>query len=593
MNPVFQLLDCLVIFLGLVFGLGLPLVVGLPLRAEEKIAFAPGAALIVIYLAAWGIYVFDAPAAWFLLLPAAALAGLGWRSRKVRAVFRDHEARRLLGAYGVWTGWGLGFLALVRCYFGIGAGATGDWVEHFQRTCFFLGRWPLDYRFIWLYPLPARPPLANLVTGSFLVLSGETFAFFQVFSALESMLVLLPGWLLCRRLGGGRPAAYAFLLLCMLNPLLMHNATYPWTKLVTAYFVLAGLHLFLQGRERGSATSFSAGFLFLSAGLLAHYSAAPYLLVLTLLFLFSRRNRGLAGLTLRTVGRVVLPSALLLSTWFGWSWTHYGPGATVMSNTAATGPDVSSWRGFAAEKLGNLGSSLLPRPLREPAYVPPGPPVPAAAMFDQRFYLFYQLALPFVFGFAGAVILLWQLGRKYFTSAGTGPPAGRRFWALFLAGTILLGLLVPGGRDHNGAAHVSLQPLIVLGLAFLAAEIPNLTRWLRGVLWTGLALDFILGVVLHFSVEHMGLSLVPPESPALRAAALSPANLPSLWTEGFLSNLLAKYYFGLTFVGDAGLSPGLVAAFLACLLALAVWWQIRAVTSAPGDPSAFSRPPAP
>jgi hypothetical protein len=588
-----NLVWCVVLFWVLLFGLGLPLTVGLPLRADEKVGLAPGAALIVIYLAAFAIYGFNVPPWCFVLLPAAALAGLGWRSREVMAVFRDQEARRLLGAYVVWTGWGLGFLALVRCYFGIGAGATGDWVEHFQRTCFFLGRWPLDYHFIWLYPLAARPPLANLATGAFLVLSRETFPFFQVFSALESMLVLLPGWLLCRRLGGGRAAAYAFLLLCMLNPLLLHNATYPWTKLITAYFVLAGLHLFLLGRDRGSAGFFSAGFLFLSAGLLAHYSAGPYLLVLTLLYLFSHRSRWLTRSFLGAISRMVLPSALLLATWFGWSWTHYGPAATALSNTAVTSTGVSSPARLIAEKLGNVVTSLLPLPLRNPTYAAPVQDWPWPAVLDQHLYLFYQLTLPFAFGCAGAVFLLWLLGRKCVAGARRRPSPDRGFWIVFLSGTAVLGILVNGRFDRYGLAHICLQPLVVLGLAFLAAELPHVSRSLRRVFWAGLALDFVLGVVLHFHVEHAGLSLVRPEASAFRAAAPSSASLAPLWTDGFFSNLLAKFYFGLTFVGDGGLSPWLATAVLAGLLVLVVRWQVRAAAIAPGDPSSSSRPTVP
>jgi hypothetical protein len=588
-----NLVWCVALFWVLVFGLGLPLTVGLPLRSDEKVGLAPGAALIVIYLAAFAIYSFNVPTWCFGLLPVAALAGLGWRSREVLVVFRDPDARRLLGAYVVWTGWGLGFLALVRCYFGIGAGATGDWVEHFQRTCFFLGHWPLDYRFIWLYPLAARPPLANLATGAFLVLSRETFPFFQVFSALQSMLVLLPGWLLCRRLGGGRTAAYVFLLLCMLNPLLMHNATYPWTKLITAYFVLAGLHLFLLGRDRGSTGFFRAGFLFLSAGLLAHYSAGPYLLVLALLYLFAHRSRWLTRSFLGATSRVVLPSALLLSTWFGWSWTHYGPAATALSNTAVTSTGGSPLSRLIVEKLGNLVTSLLPLPLRDPSYSAPIQILSPPAALDQHLYLFYQLTLPFAFGCAGLVFLLWLLGQKCVAGAHRGPAPDRGFWIAFLAGTAVIGLLVNGQFDRYGLAHICLQPLVVLGLAFLAAELPHVSRSLRRVFGAGLALDFLLGVVLHFHVEHAELSLVGRETAAFRAAAPAPVGLPPLWTDGVFSNLLAKFYFGLTFVGDGGLSPWLAAAFLAGLLVLVVRWQVRAAAIAPGDPSASSPPPAP
>jgi len=588
MNAGIQLFGCVALFLGLVFGLGLPLTAGLNLRSEEKIALAPGVALVVLYLAAFAIYVFRLPALCFLLLPAAAGAGFVWRRHAIVAALRDPGTRSLLGAYAIWSGWALGFLALVRCYFGIGAGATGDWLEHYQRTGFFLGHWPLDYRFIWLYSLPARPPLSNLATGALLALSRDTFLYFQIFSTLQSTLVLLPGWLLCRRFNGGRAAAAAFLLLCLLNPLLLHNATYPWTKLVTAYFVLAGLHLFLEGRDRASAARTGAAFWFLTAGLLAHYSAGPYLLVLALLHLWAHRRRWFTGAFAAGLAAAAVPSVLLLATWFGWSWRHYGFAATAASNTAVTSTDVSSAGRFAAEKLDNVVFSLVPRSLREPGYLPPTEPyVSPAVTADQHFYLFYQLALLSAFGCAGAVLLPWCLARR---ARDPGIPAtSRRFWTWFLAGTILIGIMVKGGRDEDGVANVCLQPVVVLGLAFLAAEYGRLPPRLRGVLWAGAALDFVLGIALHFHVEH--LDLLRPGALALTGPGPGGGGLPPFWSSTILSNLLAKAYFGLEFLGDRGWPAPLLSALLLCLFLLAARRLLSA--GAPPDPREPGRPAIP
>lgn len=569
----------MVLFAVLVFGLGLPLTVGLPLRAEERIALAPGVALVGLYLAAFAIYVFRLPALCFLLLPAGAGAGLVWRWRPIRAALRDPEARSLLGAHAIWTGWALGFLTLVRCYVGVGPGATGDWLEHYQRTCFFLGHWPLDYRFIWLYPLPARPPLANLVTGVLLTLTSATFPYFQVFSTLESTLVLLPAWLLCRRFGAGRAPTGALLLLCMLNPLLLHNATYPWTKLVTAYFVLAGLHLFLEGRERGSTARSSAAFLFLSAGLLAHYSAGPYLLVLALLHLWAHRRRWFTGAFAAGLAAVVAPSALVLATWFGWSWHHYGLTATAASNTAVTSVNVSSARAFAAAKLGDLVTTLLPLPWRDPSR--PGVPLSWnwPAVLDQHFFLFYQLTIPAASGCAGAVVLLFLLGRGGLAILrGRGPPEGR-FWTIFVSATLVIGILVNGRYDIYGLANVCLQPLVVLGLVYLGAQLPGLSRALRVACLAGAIVDGVLGIALHFWVEHLGPAILAPAGPAAGAPGLAP-----WWTDSLVSNLLAKYYFGLQFAGDPGPPVWLVTAWLAACLMAAVWRCGRAVGVA--DPPA-------
>lgn len=574
-----------ILFFVVLGGLGLPLVAGLPLRAAEKLCLAPGAALIVIYLFAFGLFVLGAPIVGFLLLPVAALVAAAWRRRAIRRLFGDADVRSLLRAYGIWTGWTLGFLALVRCYFGVGAGATGDWVEHYQRTLFFLDHWPLDYRFIWLYPLPARPPLANLVTGAFLALGHENFASFQVISLLEATLVFLPGWLLGQRFRSGRESSRTFLLLCMLNPLLLHNTTYPWTKLITAYFVLAGLHLFLEGRERARGGYFIACFLFLSAGLLAHYSAGPYGLVLGVAYLAIHHRQWFRRAFVTTTGGLALVSVLLLATWFGWSWRHYGLRATVASNTSVTATDVASWRGLAGQKLGNLVSSLVPLPLRAPGHAPTEL-FSAAATFDQYGYLVYQLTLPFAFGITGGVFLLWLLG-------GTlGRPSSRetvhrRFWIGFLPAVILVGIAVNGGYDPYGVAHICLQPLVVLGIAFLGAHVPRLPGRLRRIFWTGATLDFAIGAALHFAVEHAGASLFLAGGPTFPGGLASLHAVPAGWTVPWLSNLLMKFYFGLSFIGDHGPPVWWLIPFLGCLLVFALYQRPPAApeSSTPDGPA--------
>jgi hypothetical protein len=95
-----------------------------------------------------------------------------------------------------------------------------------------------------------------------------------------------------------------------------------------------------------------------------------------------------------------------------------------------------------------------------------------------------------------------------------------------------------------------------------------------------MALDFVLGAIVHFHVEHVGESLL---SPGVQAP-LSSQGLPPLWTDGFFSNLLAKYYFGLTFVGDTAPPPWLVTALLAALLLLVLPRLARGGADPPGPP---------
>jgi len=62
--PILNLVWCLALFLGLVFGLGLPLAASLSLRADEKLCAGAALALGLIYLFAFTVY--------WLLLPSVA-----------------------------------------------------------------------------------------------------------------------------------------------------------------------------------------------------------------------------------------------------------------------------------------------------------------------------------------------------------------------------------------------------------------------------------------------------------------------------------------------------------------------------------------
>src|SRR5262249_59914048 len=61
---------------------------------------------------------------------------------------------------------------------------------------------------------------------------------YQLAMTFFSSLTFLPAALLARRFGGCRGAVTALALLFMVNPMFLENATFAWTKLPAAFFVL-------------------------------------------------------------------------------------------------------------------------------------------------------------------------------------------------------------------------------------------------------------------------------------------------------------------------------------------------------------------
>ncbi len=492
------LFGSIVLFPLLAFGLGWPLVARRGLTPAEKLVAATALSLLGVFLFAWGVFVFALPLATLWLLPVLALAGLAGETRTLVAFARDPEVRALCFAQGLVALSCLGWLATVEAY--SGGGWSGDWFEHWERTRFFLERGPLDQKFLGLYSLPARPPLANVVTGALLFLTRTDFATYQVVSSLFASVVFLPAALLARRFGGDSKAITGCALLLLVNPLFVQNATFAWTKLPAAFFILTALYFFLSAQEPGRAlTPALLGGASLAAGLLAHFSAGPYAVMLTVLWLALGRSQGRRARWWRQTALAGLAGALVLAAWFGWSLSAYGAAHTFLSNSSVTAADATA--GSQIVKIGrNIFDTVVPHFLRplDPALIVQHSPWGYLRDF---FFQCYQVNLPLALGSMGSIVV----AREAWRAAGEAPATVRWYWTTLVVGVMLLGIGTHGARDEWGLAHICLQALVVLALAFLAARWPRLSpRWQRALM-AGAAFDFLLGIVLQFAVQNFYL----------------------------------------------------------------------------------------
>lgn len=505
-----MLLDLLVsvaLFLLTVFGLGWPLASRLNFAPAEKLLATAGLSVLGAYLIAWAVYVLNLPADTLWALPILAAVGLMSGVAGLRIVARDFLTRTIFALYLLVTLWCVGWLGVVSTY--AGGGWSGDWFEHWERSRFFLEHWPRERMFLVTYPLPARPPLVNVITGALLHLTRVDFAHYQLFSTLLAGLVFLPAAVLAQafRRGfgvapapGDRQLVAIVALLFMVNPLFVQNATFAWTKLPTAFLVLGALHFFL--RAQAATPPRAAGPLcavLLAGGLLAHYSAGPYIAVLVVAWIgfgWARRNDPAWR---RETAIAAGLGAVFLATWFGWSLVVYGSGGTLLSNSSVTAVDTSAGGQLVRIAL-NLRDTFVPHFLRDLDQGLIAQRSPWGWWHDW-FFQAYQLNLPLAFGSVAWLALLWELGRVR-RSAAAGM---QRFWTGFLGGVIFLGIATPGARDTWGLTHICLQPLVLLGLAWLAARWTQLGRGWQLALVAGATVDFAAGIVLHFAVQNFAL----------------------------------------------------------------------------------------
>jgi hypothetical protein len=172
----------------------------------------------------------------------------------------------------------------------------------------------------------------------------------------------------------------------------------------------------------------------------------------------------------------------------------------------------------------------------------------------------YQLNLLLAFGVVGWAAILRELARR----AAKSSRRDQAFWTVFVAGVVLLGIGVHSPRDQWGLVHICLQPLVLLGLAFLAARWPELGRGWQIALVAGGVADLLGGVVLHFALQNfavgrwLGYGDSPPQIVANYSASAG-------------MNFLAKAMHRLAFFSETlGLLVGVVPVLLGAVLALAI-----------------------
>ena len=553
----------LLLFLLIAFGIGWLPAARFPFAPAENIVAAAALALLGTFLIAWLIFVAALPAVALWILPALGAAGFLIRWRALAEAWRDADGRAVIIGQLIVSVWCVGWLGTVASY--SGGGWTSDWFEHWQRASFFLEHRPLDEKFIGIYSLPARPPLANIVTGALLAVTRLDFAHYQLFSTLLASLAFLPAALLARRFGRGSGAIAVCAVALMVSPLFVENATFAWTKLPAAFFALVALYFFLRAQEPGAPLAAAALFaVSLSAGLLAHYSIGPYAVMLAAGWWWLGWRRLDSTDWQRATGCAVLMTAIVLATWFGWSLHAYGARETFLSNSSVTAG--AAHPGSQLGKItGNLRDTLVPhflRPLDQSLIEQQSP----WGKWRDWFFQTYQLNLIFACGSVAWLVIVRELVR---TRRGTAPRL-RRFWIGFGVGVVLLGIATHGARDEWGLTHICLQAFVLLALAFLAARWSELGRGWRIALLVGAAVDFICGIALQFGVESYAFDrwFAPGRPAAITFRS---------YTEPAFMNLAAKIKHKLVFFSDAlAVPPGWIAVGLIILLFVAVRRAARA-----------------
>jgi hypothetical protein len=461
----------------------------------EKLCGSIALSLVLLWLASWGIYLAGQPAAVYAVAAVCGAAAIvvardAWR------LVRGLHVRRAIAGYGLLLAWTLLVLAVIRNY--SGALWSGDWLEHFQRSLFFLHHFGKGTPIYGEYLLPARPPMMNVLAAFFLGLTQDRFEIFQFVFVFLNLLVFLACCLAMPMLGRVRKGSILPLVVIFaMNPAVMQNATYTWTKLLTVFFVILAVRLYLSGWRKRDSVRMTAAFVALAAGLLVHYSAGPYVVFFALHYLLVVfRTRPAKS---KELAAIALTCGLLLFTWFGWSMAVYGVKPTFASNTSITATKQIQGSNLA-KIVGNTMDSIVPRISYDPAQVHLFDQPYAPAVVRDNVFLLYNTNLILSMGVIGGPLVVCFLIAAF--RSGKGKGRERNFWLMLIGFSLVIGLAVVGERDYFGSAHLTLLPLELLGLTFLATRFFS-RRWIAYLIVAGCAIDFSMGIFLHARVQHL------------------------------------------------------------------------------------------
>ncbi|MFA5264581.1 MAG: hypothetical protein WC378_12235, partial [Opitutaceae bacterium] len=560
-----QVLLDLAIFCALIPGLGL--FIDRRIRdwePLERLCAVAGLSFALAGAFAFLIYLTHLPRQCFLLLPAVGLAQVfnQWRKQGGTSLLSKPEVREAGLAWIILVCWCLGLLSLVVNY--SGGGWAGDWIEHYHRTRFFLDHLPLNTLFLDTYAVTARPPLANLATGACLGISGVSFANYQVFTTLFASLAFLPALLLATRFAKTRSAALPaiLVLLCMVSPFFIQNATFAWTKLPAAFFILSGLAFLHRSLNPGSDRARArTGWTLLALGMLVHYSAGPWIMGAIAGVAAARFFELRKASFWREQMISAAFSLLVLSPWLLWALVNFGTKTSFSSN--------SSLRAFNRNCLGeqlaivgnNFFDTIVPFFCRAYEGSVIAQASGAGALRD-FFFSLYQVNLLFIFGSAGGAACAWIVLRRWRSIGGSRG----RFWPVVAITAIAAGIVSCSFPDSYGLAHICLQSLALLGLALLAAEWDSIRGCWRTLVCSLIAADFVLGICLHFGLQSFIIN---------RWLEPGLSNLEYAFSMGLGSQINYPYKLktGEPFLGDNSTADhwGVVVA-LALLLCMTLRW---------------------
>lgn len=475
---------------------GFSLTYFLPYKKEEKFVLSFALSFILYYIFGFLWYVSGSP---IKIVPIGIILLLGISLVViVKKKMIDRMIFRLFLLFGMFFLILIGIQSLIP-YYGGGMWYF-DWWEHFSRSIFFLERLPLSMGF-GPFMITSRPPFFNVLSAVYMSIVGNSFSSYQIIATILNGFMILPVFLFVKQYFPQK-SAYSILFLLsffmLLNPSIMTQIMYTWTKGFSAAFFVLGLFFYLSWKKSGENLRFILTVLFLSSAILIHYSSIIYILLMGIDFIviFIKERKIHFQPLLLSLSVIVL----LLGSWFVWSVTHFGLEKSFLKDAHISWQRQLTFAQFTNKNLNNLYYSFIPVISDRFRGYTSYQPSPFSFQSDILF-IFHATTFVGSLTIAGTFILLIYLFAESLTLIRTRKFIRNvfSFLPLFVFFALLFAPIAEPVTSPTGVAHTVYVPLILIVLSVVFTQLMKIVyqkNVLTGVWMVLIILEGVLGTGL-------------------------------------------------------------------------------------------------
>ena len=336
-----------------------------------------------------------------------------------------------------------------------------DWFEHYLRSVFFLDRLPKNIVFEG-YIIPSRPPFFNIVCFFYLSILGGEFYKYQIVSTLLNSMIILSIYLFCKKFLNiqNKNLFLIVSILTLLNPAILRQITYTWTKAFCSFYIITGLYFYLRFiKEENTIFLITSSFLF-GISFIVHFSAGSYIVPVFLhLFFKTVFNKKL----IKKSALFFLTFLTVIFTYFSWSIKNYGVYRTFLATNAFQQQKNLSLINRIEKDLFNFKKTLIPYPLK--IYMRIFENSELLYKLFNNFHSVYICTIPGNLTITLTILLLIYLVKNVFIYPKKFN-CRTKFLIFFLFSGYLLGTIVNPLPELSGVAHTGLLPLTCLFICF-------------------------------------------------------------------------------------------------------------------------------